>query len=202
MSALPTPIRCNSRPRVGGLVVPWISYEHGGHATFGTIDPVKAHRALAHRLCQVCGQRLEERFCLAVRPMDVRIGFAPEPALHPECLAYSKQQCPMLSGAAATYRTSSATAKHPAGRPCDDPGCSCPKIAPDEGHSARSGRPADDFDAWMIDIANYRLKKGPRQPNVLLGLDLAVPVLRIRPIRRNPRPDVAELLTLVRSLGL
>lgn len=198
MSVLPTPIRCSSRPRVGGLVIPWISYEHGGHATFGTLDPIKARRALVHHLCQVCGERLEERFCLTVRPMDVRIGFAPEPALHPECLAYSKQQCPMLNGTAATYRTSSATA----GRPCDEPGCSCPKIAPDEHHSVRSGRPADDFDAWIIDIANYRLKTEPKQPNVLLGLDLAVPTLRIRPIRRNPRPELAQLLAQFRNLGL
>lgn len=199
--AAAAPRRCSTRPRVGGLVVPWISYQHGEHAMFGTVDPVKASRALTHRLCQICGQQLDERFCLAVRPMDVRVGFAAEPALHPECLAYSKQHCPMLNGTAAAYRTTSAAITHPAGRPCNDPGCPCPEIiGPDEGHAARSGRPADDFDAWMIDISNYRIKSAPGRPRVLLGVDLDVPVLRIRPIRRTPRPELDRLRALVSAV--
>ncbi|MFE9428996.1 cell envelope biogenesis protein OmpA [Kitasatospora sp. NPDC006697] len=198
----PVPIRCRERQLVGGLVVPWISYEHGGHSAFGTVDAVRAQQALAERLCQVCGEQLEERFCLAVRPMDVRVGFAPEPALHPECLAYSKQRCPMLNGTATTYRASSMLARHPAGRPCDDLNCPCLEAVPDEGHSARSGRPADDFDAWMIDTSHYRIKTAPDRPHVLLGVDLAVPVLRIRPIRRNPQPELDRLLALFSALGL
>lgn len=196
------PIRCRSRQLVGGLVVPWISFQHGGHSAFGTIDAVRAQQALTERLCQVCGEELEERFCLAVRPMDVRVGFASEPALHPECLAYSKLRCPMLNGSAATYRTSSSLARHPAGRPCDDPSCPCLEVAPDQGHSARSGRPADDFDAWMIDSAHYRIKTAPDRPNVLLGVDLAVPVLRVRAIRRNPRPELDRFRALISALGL
>ncbi|MFF2378402.1 cell envelope biogenesis protein OmpA [Streptomyces xiamenensis] len=194
------PSRCASRPRVGGLVIPWVSYQHGEHAMFGTVDPIKARRALTHRLCQICGEQLDERFCLAVRPMDVRIGYAPEPALHPECLAYSKQHCPMLNGTAPTYRTTPVATTHPAARPCDEPGCPCPKVATDEGHSVRSGRPADDFDAWMIDISNYRIKSAAGRPGVLLGVDLDVPVLRIRPIRRTPRPELDQLRSLMNAV--
>ncbi|MEU5417762.1 cell envelope biogenesis protein OmpA [Streptomyces sp. NPDC020667] len=207
MSQPPVPVRCLGRPRVGGLVVPFTSYEHNGSAAFGTVDPRRRAQALLHRLCQICGEQLEERICLAVRPMDVRAGFAPEPALHPECLVYSAKGCPMLNGAATVYRGSAVTINHPAGRPCDDPACPCPRIGPDDHHELRSGRPADDWDSWMIPHTSYRLKRDPQQPKVLLGLDLDVPVLRVRPLRRNPRPrlDAAQaeqLLAALRELGL
>ena len=209
MSAPAAPMRCGARPRHGGLVVPWISYEHGGHAAFGSTVPARREQALLRRLCQICGQGLEERICLLVRPMDVRAGFAPEPALHPECLAYSTKQCPMLNGVAANYRRVSVAEHHPAGRPCDDPACSCPRIAPDESHDLRAGRPADDWDAWMIAPTSYLIKHDPTQPapGTVLGLDLDVPVLRVRPVRRTPRPridtaDADRLRAALRALGL
>lgn len=207
MTGLPLPVRLLGRPRVGGLVVPFISYEHAGAALFGSVDPRRHAEALLRRLCQICGQRLDERICLVVRPMDVRAGIAPEPGLHPECLAYTAKACPMLSGTATHYRTRAASVRHPAGKPCRDPDCPCPRIAPDEQHEIRSGRPADDFDSWMLRAENYRMKKDPQRPERLLGVDLDVPVLRIRPLRRAPRPrfdnEQAELLrAALRSLGL
>jgi hypothetical protein len=207
VSQPPVPVRCLNRPRVGGLVVPFISYEHGGYALFGSVDPRRRAQALLHQLCQICGQQLQERICLTVRPMDVRAGVAPEPGLHPECLAYTAKACPMLSGAAREYRGSPASIAHPAGRPCSDPGCPCPRIAPDAQHEIRSGRPADDWDSWMIRGAHYRLKRDPHQPEPLLGVDLDVPVLRIRPLRRNPRPrldhtQAEQLRAALRALGL
>lgn len=201
-SAPTTPVRCAARPQIGGLVVPWISYQHGGHAAFGSVDPIRCAKAFLYRLCQICGEPLEERICLVVRPMDVREGIVPEPGLHPECLAYSKKQCPMLNGAATTYRRTPVSAGHPAGRPCDDPDCLCPKIASDDSHHVRAGRPADDFDAWMIAAAHYRLKTDPAEPNRLLGIDLEVPVLRVRPIRKNHGPNAEKLLAALRALGL
>ena len=207
MSEFPVPLRCSGRPRVGGLVVPWVSYQHGGHAVFGSIDPIRRALALVYQLCQICGQGLEERICLVVRPMDVRAGFAPEPGLHPECLAYAAKGCPMLNGTAATYRRSPAAAGHPAGRPCDDPSCPCPRIAPGDDHEVRSGRPADDYDSWMIAPTSYRVKQAPQQPGTLLGLDLDVPVLRVRPLRRTPRPrldasEAEQLRAALLNLGL
>ncbi|MFJ4700558.1 cell envelope biogenesis protein OmpA [Streptomyces sp. NPDC088768] len=207
MSTPPVPVRCLSRPRVGGLVVPFVSYEHGGHAVFGSVDPRRRALALLHRLCQICGEPLQERFCLAVRPMDVRLGAAPEAGLDPECLAYTAKACPMLNGSASEYRGAPVGVAHPAGRPCGDPGCPCPPIAPDAQHQARSGRPADDWDAWMIRRAHYRLKQDPEQPGRLLGIDLDVPVLRVRPLRRAPRPrpeaaQAEQMLAALRALGL
>ncbi|WP_329020496.1 cell envelope biogenesis protein OmpA [Streptomyces sp. NBC_01601] len=207
MSRLPIPVRCLGRPRVGGLVVPFISYEHGGSALFGSVDPRRRVQALLCRLCQICGQPLDERVCLTVRPMDVRAMTAPEPGLHPECLAYTAKACPMLSGAAKEYRATPATVNHPAGRPCSDPACPCPRIAPDGQHAIRSGRPADDWDSWMIRAGDYRIKRDPQQAERLLGVDLDVPVLRVRPLRRNPRPrldreQAGQLRAALRALGL
>lgn len=200
----PTPVRCSGLKKIGGLAVPWISYTHGGHAAFGSVDPGRRTEAFTGRLCQICGQRLQERACLPVRPMDVRAGVAPEPGLHPECLAYSAKACPMLNGAAAAYRTAPLTAGHPIGRPCADPACPCLQITADDGHRLRAGRPADDWDCWMIGTENYRLLRAARAPGTILGIDLDVPVLRIRPLRRGPGPGAdatsAEQLRALRAL--
>ncbi|MER6126561.1 cell envelope biogenesis protein OmpA [Streptomyces sp. NPDC001795] len=207
MSPYPIPVRCRKRPVIGGLVVPFISYEHAGRAALGSVDPRRLAEALLMGLCQVCGQVHEERICLTVRPVDVRAGFAPEPGLHPECLAYSAKACPMLNGGAQAYRATAVSAGHPAGRPCHDPACPCPRLAPDEHHDIRAGRPADDWDSWMIRAASYRLKRDPQQPARILGIDLDVPVLRVRPLRRAPRPRLDDaqarrMLAALRELGL
>jgi hypothetical protein len=104
------------------------------------------------------------------------------------------------SGTATRYRSSGFGESHPAARPCGDPACSCPTIAPDAGPDPRAGRPADDFDVWFISPAHYRLKRDPENPDVVLGIDLDIPVLRIRPIRRNARPEVDEAVALLRRL--
>ncbi|MEU9370429.1 hypothetical protein AB0D71_38335 [Streptomyces avermitilis] len=99
------PQRCLRRPLSGGLVVPYVSLIHGGHATFGSLDAERARTAFVRRLCQICGERLEERCFLIVRPADVVRGISPEPALHPECLPYTAAHCPMLNGAVTHYRS-------------------------------------------------------------------------------------------------
>lgn len=88
------PQRCARRPLSGGLVVPWVSLIHGGHAAFGSLDTDRARTAFLRRLCQICGQFLDERCYLIVRPADAA-RHSPEPALHPECLPYAAAHCPM-----------------------------------------------------------------------------------------------------------
>ncbi|WP_226961347.1 MULTISPECIES: cell envelope biogenesis protein OmpA [Streptomyces] len=172
--------------------------EHAGRVVFGAIDADRRRAAFVHRLCQICGEPLEERIYLLVRPMDVRAGVAPEPAVHPECLGYARQHCPMLNGDAPYYRRSPTIAGHPAGRPCDDPTCPCPDESTPADHDARAGAPADDWDAWMISPDHYRLQTGA--DGDILGLDLAVRVLRKRSIRRTPRREREEVLGLLRAL--
>ncbi|MEU0924536.1 cell envelope biogenesis protein OmpA [Streptomyces malaysiensis] len=194
----PVPVRCIHRPLKGGLVVPWIAFTHDGHVAFGGVDQHKRHLTLTRCLCQICGQRLGERIYLLVRPQDVRTRWASEPGVHPECLGYAKQHCPMLNGQASHYRHSPLLATHPAGRPCPDPDCPCPDTTTPKDHNARSGQPADDWDAWLINPANYRLKADPQHD--LLGLDLDINVLKIRPIRRTRHAGLDEKLDLIRQL--
>jgi hypothetical protein len=41
------PKRCARRPLAGGLVVLWVSLDHGGHAVFGSLGAERG----PHRLC-------------------------------------------------------------------------------------------------------------------------------------------------------
>ncbi|MGW0771075.1 hypothetical protein [Streptomyces sp. NPDC002676] len=92
------PMRCLTRPRAGGLVVPWVSLIHSGHAAFGSLDADRARCAFLQRLCQICSQPLEERFFVIVRPADQQQRYSPEPALHPECQPCATAHCPILKG--------------------------------------------------------------------------------------------------------
>ncbi|MFJ8752329.1 cell envelope biogenesis protein OmpA [Streptomyces sp. NPDC102441] len=168
---------------------------------FGSLDPHRVRRAFLERLCQTCGQPLEERCFLIVRPADVERGYAPEPALHPECQPYTASSCPMLNGTATQYRERPALAGHPAGRRCSDPDCPCPSLAPDSGHAARSGRPADQYEAWMISTARYEVVRSDAvEP---MGIRLDVPVLRMRLLREAALPrEAVRFLAALRELDL
>ncbi|MFE8018254.1 cell envelope biogenesis protein OmpA [Streptomyces antibioticus] len=195
------PQRCARRPLAGGLVVPYVTLVHGGHAAFGTLDADKTINAFRRRLCQICGQPLDERCYLLVRPADVVKECSPEPALHPECLPYTAEHCPMLNGSRTHYRRSPVLASHPAGRPCTDPSCPCPDRSPDDGHSARSGSPADRYEAWMIHTVNYRLVPTPGRPDVPCGISVRVPALRKRLLRTATlTPRQQHLLDLWNAL--
>ncbi|MDN3271554.1 cell envelope biogenesis protein OmpA [Streptomyces sp. MA15] len=195
------PQRCARRPLSGGLVVPWVSLVHGGHAAFGSLDAGRARTAFLRRLCQICGQSLDERCYLIVRPADAARGHSPEPALHPECLPYAAAHCPMLNGTATHYRHRPVLATHPAGRPCTDPSCPCPPRSPDQGHTARSGSPADRYEAWMIHTRTYRPVFTPGRPSTPIGISVDVPVLRRRLLRTATlAPDQQRLMDLLRPL--
>ncbi|WP_331751900.1 cell envelope biogenesis protein OmpA (plasmid) [Streptomyces sp. NBC_00723] len=195
------PQRCAHRPLTGGLVVPYVTLIHDGHAAFGVLDADKAHAAFRRRLCQICGLPLDERCFLLVRPADVLDGCSPEPALHPECLPYTAEHCPMLNGTSTHYRRSPVLASHPAGRPCADPSCPCPPRTTDDGHAARSGSRADRYEAWMIHTHYYQLVMLPDRPDVPSGISLGVPVLRRRVLRTATlTPDQQDLMDLWNAL--
>ncbi|MZE76818.1 cell envelope biogenesis protein OmpA [Streptomyces sp. SID5475] len=183
--------------------MPWVSLTHGDHAVFGSLDANRARTAFLKRLCQICGQPLDERCFLIVRPVDVAEGASPEPALHPECLPYTAAHCPMLNGTATHYRHSPVLAGNPAGRPCTDPSCPCPSRSPDAGHAARSGSPADRYEAWMIAVSHYRLVPHQNASDLPVGISLDVPILRKRTLREAVLPaDHAALLRTLLDLEL
>jgi len=119
----PVPHRLAGRPTLGGLVVPFVSLEQGGRHHLGQTRGLRVAECIAYRLCQVCGEKLTDRPILFLGTQSmVDEGFSAEPAVHPECGAYSILACPMVAGRMATY------AKHPhdaTGAPCELPGCDC-----------------------------------------------------------------------------
>ncbi|MFI6689272.1 hypothetical protein [Streptomyces sp. NPDC050485] len=200
MSAPAIPTACAHRPTHGGLIVPYVSFEHNGLSVFGGLDPSKRARAFENSLCQICGRPLERWFYVLVRPQDVSVGYAPEPGLHPPCLMYSEKACPMLSGASATYRQGGVISRHPAGRPCDDPACSCPSTGPTAESQVRAGRKADDWDAWMLSTPQYELRRDAHGSAV--GIQLPSDPKRIRRVRVSAeRKRALDLVEALLELG-
>lgn len=68
MSAPAIPAACAHRPRHGGLVVPYVSFEHNGLPVFGGLDAGKRTRAFENGLCQICERPLERWLHVLVRP--------------------------------------------------------------------------------------------------------------------------------------
>ncbi|CAL9327799.1 hypothetical protein SUDANB56_00009 [Streptomyces sp. enrichment culture] len=174
------PQRCARRPLAGGLVVPWVSLVHGGHAAFGSLDAERALAAFLRRLCQICCQPLDERcYLIAVRPTSSR---AVPPNRHstPSACRTPPRTAPCST---APRRTTAAARSWPATRPDARCTCPCPSRSPDEGHTARSGSPADRYEAWMIRTRTYRLVHPPGRPDAPAGISVDVPVLRTRVLR-------------------
>ncbi|MEU1151908.1 hypothetical protein ABZ369_02605 [Streptomyces sp. NPDC005918] len=201
MSAPAIPAACAHRPTHGGLVVPYVSFEHNGLPVFGGLHPGNRARAFENSLCQICERPLERWFYALVRPQDVSVGYAPEPALHPPCLMYAEKACPTLNGTSATYRPGGVISRHPAGRPCDDPACSCPVTAPTAESQVRAGRKADDWDAWMLSADQYALRRDDRGGAV--GIQLPSDPKRIRRVRVSPeRKRALALMAALQALGI
>ncbi|WP_208025975.1 hypothetical protein [Amycolatopsis acidicola] len=101
--AIPTALA--HRPTTGGLVVPWITPQTAdGRFLLGSIDERLARRALLERRCGVCGTKLHDRVVLLMRLSDLPQRASVEPALHPQCAAYTISACPMVAGRLSTYR--------------------------------------------------------------------------------------------------
>ncbi len=178
MSALPIPQRCASRPTLGGLVVPYISLVAEGRAHLGGTHGKRVAECVANYLCQVCGQPLGDPpyLFLATQAM-IEEGFSSEPALHPECAAYSVKACPMVAGRMSAYN------QHPhdvTGAPCNEPGCDCGGWASDQSHVA--GKPAEAwFRVWVSTYAIGVKEAGPVTVGNVTGCVFKGQIIRVRP---------------------
>ncbi|WP_405533804.1 hypothetical protein OG592_43670 (plasmid) [Streptomyces avidinii] len=106
----------------------------------------------------------------------------------------------MLSGASATYRAGGVISRHPAGRPCDNPDCSCPATAPTAESQLRAGRTADDWDAWMLSTPQYELRRDAHGRAV--GIQLPSDPKRIRRVRVSAeRKRALDLVAALLELG-
>ncbi|KUN57293.1 cell envelope biogenesis protein OmpA [Streptomyces canus] len=190
-----------------------MAFTHDGHVTFGAPDAGRTRTAFTAMPCQICGQPLDERAFVIVRPTDEANGYSPEPALHPECLPYTAAHCPMLNGTATRYRRRPVMATHPAGRPCSDPACPYPAYSGESQSPARSGQLAERYEAWMLRTSDYQLvlsgdrstagAQADNPSNTPVGISLGVAILRKRLLRKAALPPEAQrALDLLRALGL
>lgn len=150
MTPPPIPAHLAHRPTRSGLVVPYISITTAdGAAHLGQTRAKAVGECIVNYLCQICGRHLDRRRPLLFLATQEAIddAFSTEPALHPECAAYSIKACPMVAGRMPTY------AKHQTdltGRPCGESGCDCGGIVSTLG--GRAGQPAPAwFRAWYRD---------------------------------------------------
>lgn len=150
-------------PTVGGLAIPWITprTEDGRHL-FGAVHPDRIERALRGQLCGVCGRLLEHPIVLLMRLSDLPAQGTVEPALHPQCAAYTIEACPMVAGRLSHYRAT--------------PMRLDPTMAPAADTAARLGASAEPwFSVWL---PTYRL--------ATVHGHLAAPYGGITPLRIRP----------------
>ncbi|TDD41390.1 hypothetical protein E1288_32970 [Saccharopolyspora elongata] len=101
----PIPAWLAHLPTVGGLVVPWITPRTAdGRYLFGSVDRTRMRDALRRGWCGVCGQQLGDRLVLLMRLSNLPRQCTNEPALHPQCAAYTVTTCPMVGGRLTHYR--------------------------------------------------------------------------------------------------
>ncbi|GLZ28101.1 hypothetical protein Lesp02_02910 [Lentzea sp. NBRC 105346] len=124
-------------PVVGGLAVPWITPRTtDGRYLLGSIDRDRMHQALVYRWCGVCGRPLDDRLVLLMRLSDLPRQCTNEPALHPQCAAYTAAACPMVSGKLDHYRSTPVRLDA--------------TMAPSSDTSARQGAAAEPwFAVWL-----------------------------------------------------
>ena len=180
------PVRLSRRPLIAGLAIPWVTALHtNGTPVLGVLDPRRQAACLTRRLCQACGQQLGSPLVLMVRARDVVAGYVNEPALHPECAAYSALACPMLAGMMARYRSAPLPARQVR---CGDAACECRAWVMSGDRDLRAGRPREAFAAVWIDLSQYRVTASPAggTPPRLTLRDIRV--LKVRPVTPG-RPD-------------
>ncbi len=176
MTRIPIPARLAGRPLHKGLVVPWVSVVLGdGTAVLGNLHGSKTARALLNKLCQICGDKLEQPLVLFASATALDLGQTSEPGMHPECAAYSAKACPMVNGQMKHFQTTDRVA----GQPCDKPGCDCGGWASSDG--ANRGRAAEPWFAVWIDDYAVGVDRDTSVPNAAIWKDWFEP-RRIRPI--------------------
>jgi hypothetical protein len=170
------PLRLAGRPTIGGLVVPWTTGRTpDGRYRFGAVDLDRHNRAMTERLCQTCGEPLQDRIVFAMRDSDLRSLTSYEPGLHPVCSAYAAKAC-RVAGRMDHYRAESL-----AGQLAD-----LGIASQGDPTGARAGAIAE---GWQLVWANgYRLYTHPRT-KLLAAMLLPEQILRVRRIDNTSPGD-------------
>jgi len=184
------PVCLAHRPVIGGLAAPYITVEHrDGTATLGAVHSRRVDECLVKRLCQACGRPLGTRAVVFVRQTDIDHGYSAEPALHPECAAYSSRACPVLAGTMTRYRSAP---RNITDKRCPDPGCDCAGWVEDDDQ-VRAGRTVEPYYALWMRLGDYGLAADER--GAPIGVALPQQPLKIRPVN----PQAVELQRAVEA---
>lgn len=185
MPAIPIPIpeRCASRPLHQGLVVPYVSLTIDGTAHLGQTHGLHVAEAIAYQLCQICGQKLDDKAVFLLTATQLEDRFTAEPGMHPECAAYAQRACPMVSGRMPTY---SRKVRDHTGTACNEPGCDCGGWVT-ENPGEHAGAPAEPWFAVWVDGYAIGIKDAdaPLTVGNVTGCVLNTEFLKVRPVRRG-----------------
>jgi len=93
-----------------GYPVPWfvqwfhedstpslLSGAPGDHPDFRVVDSRKVYKALNHKVCWVCGEKLGANLAFTIGPMCAVNRISSEPPSHRDCSIFSARACPFLS---------------------------------------------------------------------------------------------------------
>lgn len=86
-----------SRPRHGGLPIPYIVAIHNGIPRYSLNDETKRIEAIKRQLCGQCGKKLYGRVHFIGGSDMVEALVSEEPAMHLECARYAMAMCPYLA---------------------------------------------------------------------------------------------------------
>ena len=72
-----------------------IQQDDGGHSFKGVVQD-RMIECAQHKLCGICGQKLDYWIAFAGGPLSVKNRAFTEPPMHKECLEYAAQVCPYI----------------------------------------------------------------------------------------------------------
>lgn len=94
----PLPDTMKHLPVSRGYPVPWfVANTNAIDPDFRIADRPKFRRALAKKLCWVCGTPIPALVAFVIGPMCVVNRVSAEPPSHPECALFSVKACPFLT---------------------------------------------------------------------------------------------------------
>lgn len=178
----PIPATCESRPTLGGVVMPWANVELAdGSVDFRAQHHNRVEACWRERRCQICGKPIPRPIVFLGGPRQVAALRFDEPPLHPECAVYASKACPMVAGRLEAYADRAPVTDGQRGKTCPDPGCDCGGWVPHPGLTApeKGGDPAHDW--YAVYASDYSLGVTKDRPNqVHSGVVAPFQVLAVR----------------------
>lgn len=187
-----------------GYPIPWFvdTNPETGKRDFRIADGEKRVRAVNHRLCWLCGEKVGRNIAFVIGPMCAVNRNTSEPGCHLACAEFVVQACPFLMLPAAQYRTASlpgAVEQPPHGLP-GNPGACCIWIT-------ETYRPYRVEHSWLIRVGDpvavswWAEGKPATRQAILDSFERRLPLLADMAREQGPEAE-AHLRELVASTML